>query len=303
MTLCLVFRPNFVAVKYGQNKGRYATLEDGKEPVPSLIGDELFLADLRAGYSLTGDMVVESLVLGGAVSLDYTTASIKEEGIYLAQPVNQIEVSTTSGAIMKLWIAKSTGLILHSLVIPVPGSKEVVESIYKDAIISSTFTPDDFVFHGPTDSSDLDPDRMGFATTEEPVAFLAGESIPAAEGVVTLVGDHSSATGFYAVIRNVPCVVTNLRVLAENEEYTVHRLHGDGIIPVQGMIAAVGTDIALLRVAQIDPPAKPLPLANDVARQSQVSDNVLLLGNRKSGGVGVNAVPRIRGYDFITYGR
>ena len=285
---------SFVAAKFGRNRGRFAIAGTDKDRVPPPENDEAFESHWRTAYGLNPDFVVESLIFGpgdgdGALALDYATAETKGEGAFLDEPVYQVEVRSVKGSCLRLWIAKSDFLILHTMVIPAGGEREVIETIYRDSSLNGNLAGGDFAFRVPEGSLGFDPDSLGLGNTDGSIAFMAGHTIPAAAGVVAIVGDRSTATGFYALVHNVPCVVTNLRVLAENENYTVRRAQGDGTIPVQGVIAAVGSDVALLRVGQFEPSAKPLRLATDVVKEARVSDQTLLIGSRATGGFGAKS--------------
>jgi hypothetical protein len=103
-------------------------------------------------------------------------------------------------------------------------------------------------------------------------------------GVVFLEGDNSLATGFIAKVRDIAFVVTNLHVLGTNHSILVRSTRGT-TIQTQGVIGAVGQDIALLRIT--NPPADlaVLQLADDVLLTAKVDDDVVVVGNRLGGGV------------------
>ena len=113
-------------------------------------------------------------------------------------------------------------------------------------------------------------------------------------GIVLIEGDKGVATGFLATIRNIEVVVTNLHVLGDNERLVVRPL-GGGTLTWSGIIGAVGSDIALLRVAKPTGQTPVLKLAEDVVKTAKIGDPVVVVGNRLGGGVATQATGRIKG--------
>jgi serine protease Do len=113
-------------------------------------------------------------------------------------------------------------------------------------------------------------------------------------GVVLIEGDKGVATGFFAKVRGVLCVVTNLHVLGDNEKVTVKDMEGK-VVAVQNIVGAVGADIALLRVLNPSKVPDPLDTADDVLKTAKIGDPVLVVGNSLGGGVATQTVGQIKG--------
>jgi hypothetical protein len=113
-------------------------------------------------------------------------------------------------------------------------------------------------------------------------------------GIVLIEGDKGAASGFLAKIRNVEVVVTNLHVVGDNEKLVVKTLGGT-TIAWSGIIGAVGSDIALLRVTKPTGVEPVLRLAENVARDAKIGDTVVVVGNRLGGGVATQTIGRIQG--------
>ncbi len=112
--------------------------------------------------------------------------------------------------------------------------------------------------------------------------------------IVLIEGDKGVATGFITRVHDTECVVTNLHVLGENQKITIKSLQGK-IVSVQGIIGAVGADIALLRLASPadDPPG--LEMSDDVFKAVKIGDRVVVVGNRLGGGVATQTSGLVRG--------
>lgn len=110
-------------------------------------------------------------------------------------------------------------------------------------------------------------------------------------GIVLIEGDGGTATGFMTKIRGVDFVVTNLHVLSGNKKISLKTLRGEEI-PMQGIFGAAGSDIALIRITngQGD-----LRLAEDVFKTSKIGDKVVVVGNRRGGGVATQLAGNIMG--------
>lgn len=304
----------FVMAKAGQNKGRfgYVDADDGRLPEP--IDDELFLVRLRGSLGVSPATVAEYFLLGSdngteEDAMDFSTARVVGEESYLQQPAYQIEVRSAQGTQFKLWIAKGTFLVLRSLVCPAKvnsaePARIVVETIYRSTL-NPEFTTADFAFKMPTPGNELSGPAMGFVTTTEPLTFVAEHTarkpasapvqpVSTLPGVLLIEGEHSIATGFAARVHNLPWVVTNLRVLEENESVTVKNMQGE-TVPVQGIIGAVGADIALLRISNPDSVKTLLPLAAEVFNTFKVGAKVAVVGNRLGGGVATEVAGEVRG--------
>jgi serine protease Do len=112
--------------------------------------------------------------------------------------------------------------------------------------------------------------------------------------VVIIEGDEGVATGFVMKYRDILFVATNLHVLGHNKTLELKNMRGDPI-KVQGIVGAVGSDIALLRIANPSSDLKPLPTASDVITKTKIGDDVEVVGNRLGGGVATQTTGRIVG--------
>ncbi len=135
------------------------------------------------------------------------------------------------------------------------------------------------------------------------LALLGGRAVgwaaadPASDqlaSVVIIEGDEGVATGFVTKYRGLLFVATNLHVLGHNKKLELKNMRGDPI-NVQGIIGAVGSDIALLRIANPSADLKPLAAASDVINTSKIGDDVEVVGNRLGGGVATQTTGRIVG--------
>ncbi len=113
-------------------------------------------------------------------------------------------------------------------------------------------------------------------------------------GVVLIEGDKGVATGFIAKVQGESCVVTNLHVLGDNEKLTVKTLDGKELI-VQGIVGAIGADIALLKILNLSEMPAPLVASDDVLHTTKIGGRVVVVGNRLGGGVATQTVGQING--------
>ena len=129
-------------------------------------------------------------------------------------------------------------------------------------------------------------------TTPAPVAndgqALSYEQM---SGIVLIDGDGGTATGFMTKIRDVDFIVTNLHVLVGNKKLTIKTLNGEEITPMD-IFGAVGGDIAIIRVGKGQGDLK---LATDVFKTSKIGDKVVVVGNRRGGGVATQTAGSIKG--------
>ena len=298
---------SFLLAKAGQNTGRFSYLENRDlkaEPLP----DELLLARLRGSLDISMNTVVEYAMFGRSSTgdtetWDYPSAEVQGTGDFDGEPVDQIRVGSTKGKILDLWIAKASHMILRTIVITpattVPAdSMQIVETLYHPTL-HPKFTSEDFGYTFPTRRSDLTESTMGFSDPADLRAYLPivkAPPPPASQlsGVVLIEGEQGVATGFFARIHDVPCVVTNMHVLVGNPNIKVKDLKGD-VVPILNVIGAVGSDIALLRLRNPDAVPTLLPLAPDVLKAVRVGDKVLVIGNRFGGGVATELPGALRG--------
>lgn len=111
--------------------------------------------------------------------------------------------------------------------------------------------------------------------------------------IVLVEGDDGAGTGFVTLIRGLPFVVTNLHVIGGAQRLRVTTLTGARLEvgPIHG---AVGRDLAILRV-EGDPPAATLKLAENPLRTAKIGDKVVVVGNRRGGGVATQVSGMVQG--------
>lgn len=120
--------------------------------------------------------------------------------------------------------------------------------------------------------------------------------LPAAQldGIMLVEGDRSVGTGFVALIRDQPYVVTNQHVLAGNKRVSVS--NRTGLRPaITGYIFARDRDLALLRI-DADPATLPLLRIADSASAAAVGADLLIAGNSEGGGTILQSEGRIVGF-------
>jgi len=208
------------------------------------------------------------------------------------------------------------------------GGVTVVETLYKNQQLSPKFTQADFVIPQPTPLDRANAEQLGFIDVAELVKLAdvgpidaanptaPGETPPAEEapaadeqskssaatenqalsyeqmsGIVLIDGDGGTATGFMTKIRDVDFVVTNQHVLVGNKKLTLKTLRGEEI-PIMGIFGATGCDIAIIRIAKGH---GELRLATDVFQSSKIGDKVVVVGNRRGGGVATQTTGNIKG--------
>ncbi len=113
------------------------------------------------------------------------------------------------------------------------------------------------------------------------------------EAIVVIEGSDGAGSGFLARIRDVDFVVTNLHVVGGNESIQVKTLRGTPI-KVSAMFGAVGRDIALLRV-EGGHSGPTLRIAEDPVQTAKLGDKVVVVGNRRGGGVATQVSGVVRG--------
>jgi serine protease Do len=148
----------------------------------------------------------------------------------------------------------------------------------------------------PEPPSEVPPVPPAVPTPPAPVTPAVPEVVQALSyeqmsGIVLIEGDGGTATGFMTKIRGVDFVVTNLHVLSGNKKISLKTLRGEEI-PMLGIFGAAGSDIALIRITsgQGD-----LRLAEDVFKTSKIGDKVVVVGNRRGGGVATQLAGNIMG--------
>ncbi len=113
------------------------------------------------------------------------------------------------------------------------------------------------------------------------------------EAIVLVEGDDGAGSGFITRMRGVDFVLTNLHVIGGNANIRVTTLRG-ATIKVGAMFGAAGRDIALLRIeGGHDGPV--LPVAEDPVKSAKIGDKVVVVGNRRGGGVATQISGVVRG--------
>lgn len=140
----------------------------------------------------------------------------------------------------------------------------------------------------PSEQPAVPPSAPVTPAVPETVQALSYEQM---SGIVLIEGDGGTATGFMTKIRGLDFVVTNLHVLSGNKKISLKTLRGEEI-PMLGIFGAAGSDIALIRITngQGD-----LRLAEDVFKTSKIGDKVVVVGNRRGGGVATQLAGNIMG--------
>ncbi len=113
------------------------------------------------------------------------------------------------------------------------------------------------------------------------------------QAIVLIEGSDGVGTGFVARIREVDFVVTNQHVIGGNERLRVTTL-GGVTLQVGAIFGAVGRDIALLRI-EGSHAGPALTLAEDPVRTVRLGDKVVVVGNRRGGGVATQVSGEVRG--------
>ena len=208
------------------------------------------------------------------------------------------------------------------------GMVELVETYYINQRIAPTFISSNFKIGAPLPSERLSATELGFSSIDDLVklaevtppkhdasdvaATADSDPVPPAaatpppvqkalegqaltydqmSGIVLVDGDGGTATGFMTKIRDVDFVVTNLHVLIGNKKLTLKTLRGEEL-PIQGIFGAIGGDIAIIRIAKGE---GNLRLASDVFQSSKIGDKVVVVGNRRGGGVATQTGGSIKG--------
>ena len=293
----------------------------GSTSVPTLT-EESFKTNLINQLAGMGTPYFNAFIVPGQQGNIAYAPAFTGDGVWNGQPVYRLKIKRGVSDSEELWISKSSFLILRSISL-LPRSL-VVESVYKQTL-GASFGDKDFVYEpqppGPFKSAaDLGiaedkSDLLAFVTlpnqpaSASPGAMAAAPATPAAPappeeqqisadqmaGVVMIEGNKGLATGFIAKVHDVPVIVTNLHVLGDNDKISIKTLQGDPIA-VQGVIGAVGSDIALLRIAKpADIATAPLATADNVIASSKIGDKIVVVGNRLGGGVATQVSGRIIG--------
>jgi len=238
----------------------------------------------------------------------------------------RVEGATARGWPAVVWIDKESGLVLRTIIQDnrMGGPRRMVNEAVYETTVGARFASSDFAGLPPdrgllAESMRLTDAQMGFGdagTLAQEMSGAGGGTKPAApavsapaaapapavaeaqalapgemEGIVLIDGDEGTATGFMTRIRGVDFVVTNQHVLGQNKKITLKDLHGN-VVPVQGIFGAVGSDIALLRIAK---GGGSLKVAGDVLKSVKIGDKVVVVGNRLGGGVATQTSGQVLG--------
>ena len=243
----------------------------------------------------------------------------------------RIMAKTSGGNPVLLWIDQESFLVIRSIVQTVRGRRVlVVESLFIDQRLNPMFVSNDFALGGSQTPDLLSAETMRFVSAadlvklaevapdpatasmvdggapgkapETPAAPVTPPPAPVTldgqalsyeqmSGIILVEGDGGTASGFMAKIRDVDFVVTNLHVLGKNKKISLKNLRGEEI-PYSGIFGAVGSDVAIIRIAAGQGELK---LATDVLKTSKIGDKVVVVGNRQGGGVATQVAGSIVG--------
>lgn len=128
-----------------------------------------------------------------------------------------------------------------------------------------------------------------------PSASIEAQSLNADQmaAIVLVEGEDGVGTGFLTKIRELPFVVTNLHVIGGSEKLRVTTLTG-AKIEVGAIHGAIGRDLAILRVEGAAPAAF-LKLSADPLQTAKIGDKVVVVGNRRGGGVATQVSGSVQG--------
>lgn len=119
------------------------------------------------------------------------------------------------------------------------------------------------------------------------------------QGIVVIEGDQGVGSGFLAKVDGKLCVVTNLHVLGTNQRFKLQTLSGRDVrVDVKSLKAAVGADVALLGVAEGvegEDEFVALDLATNILENTEIGNQVVVVGNRLGGGVATQTKGKIMG--------
>jgi S1-C subfamily serine protease len=133
------------------------------------------------------------------------------------------------------------------------------------------------------------------ATTPKTPAPVEAQSLNAEQmaAVVLVEGEGGVGSGFITKIRDLPFVVTNVHVIGGNEKIRVTTLTG-AKVEVGATHAAIGRDLAIMRI-EGTPPAAFLTLAANPLQTAKIGDKVVVVGNRRGGGVATQVSGVVQG--------
>ncbi len=126
-------------------------------------------------------------------------------------------------------------------------------------------------------------------SNSEPLEKPAGvEEVSAPDilqnSVVTIGGLSGSGTGFIAMIKDKPFVVTNVHVIGGIESPEIHSLNGEDI-QYSTMFIAEDRDIAIIPIAKIPEGVTPLKIADSISKFVKIKDPMIVCGNSLGAGV------------------
>jgi S1-C subfamily serine protease len=303
--------------------GRYVTSD-----IPPRLFNSLALSGL--GYRAEEDMVLKHFLpepkpIEGNMSLGLVEPDLIGRELLNGRQAYRIVAKTSGGNPVMLWIDQESFLVVRSIVQTVRGRRVlVVESLFNDQQMNRAFVSNDFALGGSQTPDLLSAETMQFVNAADLVKLAQVAPDPAAaaavaeakvpetpvvpvappvtlegqalsyeqmSGIILIEGDGGTASGFMAKIRDVDFVITNLHVLGKNKKITLKNLSGEEI-PYSGIFGAVGSDVAIIRVAAVQGELK---LAEDVLKSSKLGDKVVVVGNRQGGGVATQVAGSIVG--------
>ena len=309
----------------GGLNGRYAVISPTDSPVVSELAPQSATDLLRTRLLAKGGFALEPLFspAGKYAPAEFPVdkPQIDGEETYQGRVFYRLRTHGKNEAMAILWIEKANAQIVRTVTFAGSQPQQFTETLYMEQQFNPVLPADSLVFAVPEHPTPPVASGLGFTNLYEMAAALPGLLQPppvepppqvvvrasappppralSAEqmaSVVFIAGDRGTGTGFVAKIRDIPCVVTNLHVLGNNEEFKVKTLGGEPLA-VQGISAAIGRDIALLRIVGPLPAGlAPLPLAPDVVKAAQEGDAVVVAGDRLGAGITAQTGGRLVGF-------
>lgn len=109
--------------------------------------------------------------------------------------------------------------------------------------------------------------------------------------LVLIESGDGQASGFLTKLRGVNFIVTNLHVLGPDPQLVLRGLDGS-VLQSQGVFGAVGRDVAIIRVGEIN---NELPIAENILADVKIGDEVVVVGNQRGGRVATQVVGKVLG--------
>lgn len=312
--------------------GKMSSFGRSNQPVVqnSLTDDEFSqtlrsrLLDAQAGFPAFSPLLDAPAGGGETAHFGLQNPRLAGEETWNNHASYRVDGSNVAGGQTIVWIDKESGLIVRMLA--QQGRATGMFSVMFETIYTTTLgvklSAADFIHQPPSDeilasSVQLTEGQMGFGSVADLAQYAGGlgegqaggnrSSTPSVaapavpeqqalsteqmEGIIFIEGDEGTATGFMTQIKGVDFVVTNQHVLGENKKITLKNLHGE-VVPVLQIFGAVGSDIAIMRIAKGQGTLK---IAEDVLKSVKIGDKIVVVGNRLGGGVATQTSGQVLG--------